>query len=41
MLMFGGPECLVAVLEKRHFSGPEAKENGSVACELWMFVDLF
>jgi hypothetical protein len=23
------------------FLGPEAKENGSVACDLWMFVDLF
>jgi hypothetical protein len=32
----GGPECLVAVLEKRLL-----KENGSVAHELWVFVDLF
>jgi hypothetical protein len=23
------------------FFGPEAKENGSVAHELWLFVDLF
>jgi hypothetical protein len=23
------------------FFGPEAKENGSVARELWMFVDMF
>jgi hypothetical protein len=23
------------------FFGPEARENGSVAHELWMFVDLF
>jgi hypothetical protein len=40
MLLLGGPECLVAVLEKTFF-GPEAKEHGSVAHELWMFVDLF
>jgi hypothetical protein len=41
MLVLGGPECLVAVLEKRRFFGPEAKENGSVTHELWMFLDLF
>jgi hypothetical protein len=41
MLLLGGPECLVAVLEKRRFFGPGAKENGSVAHELWVFVDLF
>jgi hypothetical protein len=36
MLMLGGPECLVSVMEKRRFfSGPVAKENGSVARELW------
>jgi hypothetical protein len=34
ILMLGGPECLVAVLEKKRFFGPEAKENGSVAREL-------
>jgi hypothetical protein len=26
---------------RRDVFGPEAKENGSVAHELWMFVDLF
>jgi hypothetical protein len=41
MLMLGEPECLVAVLEKRRFFGSEAKEIGSVAHKLWMFVDLF
>jgi hypothetical protein len=41
MLLLGGPECIVAVLEKKCFSGPEAKENGRVAHELWLFVDLF
>jgi hypothetical protein len=41
MLFLGGPACLVAVLEKRRFFGPEAKENGSVAHKLWLFVDLF
>jgi hypothetical protein len=41
MLLLGGPECLVAVLEKRRFLGPGAKENGSDARDLWLFVDLF
>jgi hypothetical protein len=41
MLVLGGPECIGAVLEKRRFFDPEAKENDSVAHELWLFVDLF
>jgi hypothetical protein len=41
MLLLGGPECLVAVLEKRRFFGLEAKENVIVAHELWLFVDMF
>jgi hypothetical protein len=34
----GVPCCCVG---KETFFGPEAKENGSVAHELWFFVDLF
>jgi hypothetical protein len=34
-----GVPCCCAVEET--FFGPEAQENGSVAHELWMFVDLF
>jgi hypothetical protein len=34
-----GVPCCCAGQET--FFGPEAKENGSVARELWVFVDLF
>jgi hypothetical protein len=34
----GMPCCFAG---EETFSGPEAKENGSVAHELWLFVDLF
>jgi hypothetical protein len=34
-----GVHCCCAGEET--FFGPEAKENGSLARELWMFVDLF
>jgi hypothetical protein len=34
-----GVHCCCAGEET--FFGPEAKENGSVARELWLFVDLF
>jgi hypothetical protein len=41
MLLLGGPECLSFCAGEETFFGPEAKENGSVARELWRIVDLF
>jgi hypothetical protein len=37
LLLLGGPECLVAVLEKRRISVRRPKKT----VVLWFFVDLF